>query len=139
MPVPLAAVVEVVAVGEAHAVEGVEQAQLDVVGQIATRQVPQLFQQERHRDDGRAGIEDMALDRVHARAATGHVQLFQHLHAPAPGGQANGGGEAAKPTADDQRKGCIRVHRRSALPGSIGLHQHGPTPRLLQGSARMGP
>jgi hypothetical protein len=43
-------------------------------------QCEQLFNQMRQGDDGRAGIEGEAILFVHISTATGHVELFKHLH-----------------------------------------------------------
>ena len=152
--VGVTAVVELVAVVEADAVERVERAQLDVVGQLAPGQRPQLFKQKGHGDDGRAGVEHMAVLVVHIGAATGRVELLQHGHAPAFGGQAHGRGQPTKAAADDHRVRCVgrgpgrrRTGRQAGCPtGLRGCEKrscffrfdhraarHGPAPEFLHG------
>ena len=88
---------------ETDTVEGVHGPQVDVVAEGAAAQGPQLFQQKRRGNDGRAGIEGETVLVVDIRASAGRVELFEYLHRVAAHAQANGCGQSAKTAADDDR------------------------------------
>ena len=81
--VGVTAVVKVVAVGKANAVERVELFEGDVVSQTPAGQRPQLFKQRWHGDDGRARVKSVAALAVDISAAARRVQFLQHRDAPA--------------------------------------------------------
>ena len=112
--VGVAAVVEVVAIVETDAVEGLQCAQRHLLGPVAAGQRPQFVEQVRHRHDGRPGVEDVAVAVVHVGAAAGGVQLFQHGHAPALGRHPHRRGQAAESAADHHGMRLVRSHQHGA-------------------------
>ena len=88
------------AVGEADAVEGVHRPQVDVVAHLATAQRPQLLEQERRRDDGRAGVEREAVLSMDGGAAARGVELLEHRHPIAASAETNGRGQPAEAATD---------------------------------------
>ena len=65
---------------------------------------PQLLEQERRGDDGRAGVEGEAVLAVDVGAAAGRVELFQHGDAIAAGAEPDRRRQAAEAAADDDRR-----------------------------------
>ena len=74
--VDIAAVVEVIAVVKTDAVKRIQALERHIIGHAPAGQLPQLFKQCRHGDDGRARIEHMAIDPVHIRAPARRIELF---------------------------------------------------------------
>ena len=117
--VGVAAVVEGGAVVEADAVERVDRAEFDVVGEGAAAQRPEFFEEDRRGDDGGAGVEGEAVLAEDGGAAAGFGEALEDGDAVAAGAEPDGGGEPAEAAADDdgmrgevgaQRYGCQRVH-----------------------------
>ena len=128
----VAAVVEVRAVVELDAIKRIQRAQLDIVGHLAAAQRPQLFEHERHGDDGRPGVERVAVLSMNIGAAAGSIELFQHRDLIAPNTQSDGGSQAAEAAADHQGGGrCVGTACRFSIGRggitmfneSAGLHR----------------
>lgn len=121
----VAALAEHRAVGEADVVEGRDAPEVDVVLHPAPGERPQLLEQERRRDDRRAGVEGEAVLAERGRAAAGGVELFQHRDAVAPRLQPHRRREPAKAAADDDCAGT-RFYSRFRT-GAISRCQHNLT------------
>ncbi len=104
----VAADVEMRAVVEADAVERRHRPQHHVVGQSPAGHGPELFEQMRRGDHGRAGVEGIAIDAVNTCLAARLLELFEHGDAPAACAQAHRSRQAAEPAADDH---CMRPPR----------------------------
>ncbi len=104
-PRGIAAAGEDRAVVEADRIEGIERAQLHIVGELASRERPQFLEKERRGDDGGAGIEGEAILPEHTGAPAGLLELFEHRDAIALGAKPDGGGQPAQTAADDGRMG----------------------------------
>ena len=117
-------VVEHFAVGETDAIERADRTQFDIVGQSPPAQFPQLLEQERRGDDGRAGVESEAVLPIDVGAASGRIELLQHRDAISACAKPHRCRQPAETAADDDgvRTGLDR-YRRPELIGSI----HDPT------------
>jgi hypothetical protein len=75
------AVIEIVTVVETDALEGINQAQLYVVGQTASRRTPKLLQQKGHSNNRRARVKGIAVNMNHAGSASWRAWFFEYLYA----------------------------------------------------------
>jgi hypothetical protein len=90
------------AVLEADFVERVHRAQGHIAVKVAATGGPEVAQDLRDGDDGRAKVETVALVGDRGAAAAGTVQPVDDSDAPALGAKAHRGGKPAKPRADDE-------------------------------------
>jgi hypothetical protein len=101
----VAGVVESLAVVETDAVERRDRPQLDIVGEPAAAQPPELLEQERGRDDGRPRVEGEAVLPVNVSPAARRVEPLQDGHPVAARTQPHGRGQAAEAAADHDGMG----------------------------------
>ena len=88
---------------ESDAIKRRDRPQLDVIGQPAAAQVPQLLEQERCGDDRRAGIEGEAVLAVDIGPAARCIQFLQDRHPVAARAQPNRCRETTETAAYDNR------------------------------------
>ncbi len=93
-------IVEDIAVLPHQPVEGRDGEQLDIIGQLAARQRPQLLEARRVGDDRRPGVEGEAGVLEDVGAAAGLVALLDQRRLDACRLQADGERQAAEPAAD---------------------------------------
>lgn len=108
----ITAVVEAFAAVEPDAVIRRHRPQIDVVGHAPAAQGPQLLEQERRGDDGRAGIEGESVLPVHVGTPPRRVEFLEDGHPIAPCAQPDGCCQTAKAAADHDRMGLARCRRR---------------------------
>ena len=96
------AVIEMGSVIKPNPVKGVHQAQIDIVRELASTQLPEFFKQKRHGDDGWSAVESKAVLAPDIGPPARAVELFQHLHPVAHGTQANCRCQAAKARTNHQ-------------------------------------
>ncbi len=101
----IAAVVEGLAVVETDPVEGRDGAQVHVVGELAAAELPEILEEERRGDDGRARVEGEAVLPVDIGAAAGRIELFQDGDAIAARAKPDGCRETAEAAADHDGMG----------------------------------
>jgi hypothetical protein len=97
----VARVLEHLAVVEPDPVERRDRPQLDVVGESAATQLPELLEEERGGDDGRPGVEGEAVLPVDVGPPAGGVELLQDRHPVAAGAQPHSRREPAEAASDD--------------------------------------
>ena len=101
-------VAEGLAVVEADRVERVERAHRDVVLHALAADLPQLREEVRRGDQGRACVEGEAALAEDPRPPAGLVELLEHGDAIAARAEADRGGEAAEARADHHGVGTLR-------------------------------
>jgi hypothetical protein len=101
----VARVIEHVTVVETDPIEGVHRTEIDVVREALATELPELLEEKRRRDDGRACIEDEALVAEDAGAPSGLVETIDDSDAITATEQTNGGGEPTEAGADHDHPG----------------------------------
>ena len=90
------------AVIEADSIEGRHRPQVDVLRDVATAQLPELFEEEWGGDDGRPGIEGEAVTAMHVGPPAGRVELLEDGDVVAACPEADRRSETAETGADHQ-------------------------------------
>src|SRR5579871_892624 len=78
------------------AVKGVARDELHIIFASPARQSPEVIKEKRRGDDGRAAVEDKAVDLIHIGASAQFVALLKQVYAMASGGEADGGAQTTK-------------------------------------------
>ncbi len=97
----LAGVVEVLPIVEKDAVERIDGNHLDVIGRVAAGALEQLIDHPRGGDDGRPAVKFEAVLLIDVGAAARLVALVDQRDIMPFAGEANGGGQPAKTTSDN--------------------------------------
>ena len=124
-------IIEVRAVVEADAIERVHRLQDDIVRQLLAAELPQLLEQIRRGDDGRAGVESETILAINVAAATRCIELFQHRDAIALRPQTNCCGETTETRADHDGMRTIFWEARNGFGTCV---EHLALPRTEVGS-----
>ena len=108
--------IEMATIVEHDAIETLERAQIDIVGQFPAAQPPQFLEHKRCSDDGRAGVEAETVLPIDASTASRLVKPLQHRNAITARAETDGGGEPAEAAADYDRMGALPRVSSAILP-----------------------